>query len=90
MVFADYNIYNLDRQTFNGVVVKEVESGSWAEVGGMQPGDIIQSIGSQKITSVDDAKAQLEKIAEDKAKEVVFFVWRDTKTLFINIKTHWQ
>lgn len=90
MVFADYNIYNLDRQTFKGVVVKEVESGSWAEVGGMQPGDIIQSIGSQKVASVDDAKVQLEKIGIDKPREVVFFVWRENKTLFVNVKTHWQ
>ncbi len=90
MVFADYNIYNLDRQTFKGVVVKEVESGSWAEVGGMQPNDIIQSIGSQKVGNVEEARAQLEKIAEEKPKEVVFFVWRDSKTLFINVKTHWQ
>lgn len=90
MVFADYNIYNLDRQSFKGVVVKEVESGSWAEVGGMQPGDIIQSIGSRKVTSVDEARTQLEKIGMDKPREVVFFVWRENKTLFINIKTHWQ
>ncbi|UCD95110.1 MAG: PDZ domain-containing protein [Candidatus Zixiibacteriota bacterium] len=88
MVFADYSIFNLDRD-FKGVVVKEVERGGWSAVGGIFPGDIIQSIGGQQITTVDEAEQALEKVAEEKPEEVVFFVWRDTKTLFINIKTDW-
>ncbi|UCD16712.1 MAG: PDZ domain-containing protein [Candidatus Zixiibacteriota bacterium] len=89
MVFADYNIYNLDRRTFKGVVVKEVEQGSWGEVGGLVPGDIIQTIHGKRIESIGEAKAMLIRITEEKPKEVVFFVWRANKTLFINIKTNW-
>ena len=89
MVFADYNIYNLDRNEFSGVVVKEVESGGWASVGGITPGDIIRSIGGQDIASIDDAERIFTELAEEKPKEVVFFIWRDNKTLFINIKTDW-
>lgn len=89
MVFADYNFYNLDRREFNGVVVKEVESGGWGAVGGIFPGDIIQSIGGQRVASVDDARKAFEKVENDKPEEVIFFVWRDNKTLFINIKTDW-
>jgi len=88
MVFADYSVMNLEHD-FKGVVVKEVESGGWASVGGIYPGDIIQSIGGEKIESVDDAKMVFEKLAEDKPEEVVFFVYRDSKTLFVNIKTEW-
>ena len=89
MVFADYNFYNLDRREFNGVVVKEVESGGWGAVGGIHPGDIIQSIGGQRVASVDDAREAFEKVENDKPEEVIFFVWRNNKTLFINIKTDW-
>jgi serine protease Do len=89
MVFADYNINNLDRRQFKGVVVKELESGGWAAVGEIMPGDIIQAIDGKKVTSVDDAKEVFSKIAEKKPKEVVFFIWRDNKTSFANIKTEW-
>ena len=89
MVFADYNFYKLDRRTFKGVVVKEVEQGGLAAVGEIMPGDIIQSIGSDKITSTDDAKVAFKMLAEKKPKEVVFFVWRDNRTQFVNVKTDW-
>ncbi len=89
MVYADYSIYNLDRNTFKGVVVKEVESGGWASVGGIVPGDIIQSIDGQNVGSVEDAEKIFKKLEKDKPKEVVFFIWRNNKTMFINIKTDW-
>jgi len=89
MVFADYNIYNLDKNEFKGVVVKEIERGGWFEVGGIIPGDIIQSIDGEKIESIEDTESILTAIAENKPEDVVFFVWRDNKTLFINIKTNW-
>lgn len=89
LVFADYNIFNLDRKEFKGVMVKEVESGGWASVADIMPGFIIQSIDGEKVTSVEDAKKILNRIAEKKPKEVVFFIWRDNKTVFINVKTDW-
>lgn len=88
MVFADYNIFNLDRD-FKGVVIKEIEPGSWGAVGGIFPGDIIQSIDGVKTDSVEDARVALEKVDTERPAEVVFFIWRDSKTLFINIKTDW-
>ncbi len=90
MVFADYNIYNLKPDKFKGVVVKEIEPGGWSAVGSIMPGDIIQSIGGTKIESIEDAKVALKKASSEKPDEVIFFVWRDNKTLFINIKTDWQ
>jgi serine protease Do len=88
MVFADYSVFNLDRD-FKGVVVKEVEPGGWSSVGGVFPGDIIQSIDGHQITTVEEAEEALKNVANEKPEEVVFFVWRDMKTLFINIKTDW-
>ncbi len=90
MVFADYSIFNLDRGSFKGVVIKEVEPGSWSAVGGLMPGDIIQSIDGRKIETVDEAKKALIKLVEEKPGEVIFFIWRDNKTFFINVKTDWE
>ena len=90
MVFFDYNIFNLDRANFAGVVVKEIEQGSWSAVGGLMPGDIIQSIDGSRIESIGDAEKALVNVAEKKPGEVIFFVWRDNKTFFINIKTDWK
>jgi serine protease Do len=89
MVFADYNVYNLDRHEFKAVVVKEVEPGGWAAVGGILPGDLIQSIDGVKTESAEAAGKALEKIAEKMPEQVIFFIWRDNKTFFINIKTDW-
>lgn len=89
MVFADYNIYNLDRRKFKGVVIKEIEQGSWGAVGGLIPGDILQTIDGDRIASVADAQATFSRISEEQPKEVIFFVWRSNKTLFVNVKTDW-
>lgn len=89
MVFADYSFYNLDQEKFKGVVVKEIENGGWASVGGIRPGDIIQSIDGNKVTNIEETKESLSSITETKPEEVIFFIWRNNKTLFVNIKTDW-
>jgi serine protease Do len=89
MVFADYNIFKLDASEFKGIVVKEVEPGGWADIGGIDPGDIVQSIDGQETDSVETVKEILKQISKDKPKEVVFFIWRNNKTMFVNIKTDW-
>ncbi|MFH2034795.1 MAG: PDZ domain-containing protein [Candidatus Zixiibacteriota bacterium] len=90
MVFADYSINNLSQQNFKGVVVKEVEPGGLFSINSIQPGDIIQKIDGKKIETLDEAKTTFAVIEEKKPKEVVIFVWRSNKTMFVNIKTDWQ
>lgn len=89
LVFRDYMITNQDRDTFSGVVVSELQMGGLAAVGGLRIGDIIQRINGRNVTSVDDAEAVMTEIEQQKPGEVVFFVWRDNKTLFVNVKTDW-
>ncbi len=90
MVFADYMITNQDPEHFHGVVVSELKMGGLADVGGLQIGDIIQRIGSTDVASIDDVKTVMEQVDQTKPREVIFFVWRDNKTLFVNVKTDWQ
>jgi len=90
LVFADYMFYNLDPETFEGVVVSELKQGGLANISGLQLGDIIQRIDNHAVASVDDAKSVMEEVKLDNPREVIFFVWRNNKTLFVNVKTDWK
>jgi serine protease Do len=90
IVFSDYMMRNLEVNSLNGVVVSELREGGLAEVGGLQMGDIVQRIGSEVITSVDDVHTTMDELGEQKPREVIFFVWRDNKTMFVNVKTDWK
>ena len=87
LVFTDYMMYNVEPESLTGVVVSELEPGGLANIGGLRIGDVIQRVGSTEVTSVEEAKAALESLLDTKPSEVVFFVWRDNKTMFINVKT---
>jgi serine protease Do len=90
IVFGDYIARNLEVNSLNGVVLSEMREGGLAEVGGLQMGDVIQRIGSEVISSVDDVKTSMETLETQKPREVIFFVWRDNKTMFVNVKTDWK
>lgn len=90
LVFADYMFYELNQETFEGVVVSEMKRGGLANIGGLHLGDIIQRVGNQLVTSVDDFQPVMEALELEEPREVIFFVWRDNKTLFINVKTDWM
>lgn len=90
LVFADYLFRNLDQETFSGVVVAELKQGGLADVGGLRLGDVIQRINNRPVTSIDEVKAIIETGLSEKPREVIFFVWRDNKTLFVNVKTDWE
>jgi len=89
LVFADYLFLNLDPELFTGVIVTDIKQGGLADIGGLRPGDIIQKVGNDPAQSIDEFSAIMETLAIQKPREVIFFVWRDNKTLFINIKTDW-
>ena len=89
LVFSDLNSYNLDPETFKGVVVSELTQGGVTDIGGLNLGDVIQRIGNETVTNIGEAKVALEKVTAEKPKEVVFFVWRDRKTMFVNVKVSW-
>lgn len=90
LVFADYLFHNLKPETFSGVVVAELKRGGLANVGGLRLGDIIQSIVNVPVTSIEEVSAIMESVEFEKPREVIFFVWRNNKTLFVNVKTDWD
>lgn len=90
LVFADFNMRDLEQGEVSGVVVDKLESGGWAAVDGLRAGDIIMKINDREIGSIDDARAALVEIEQTKDRKAVFMVWRSNKTQFVNIKTHWE
>ncbi|HVP07081.1 MAG TPA: PDZ domain-containing protein [Candidatus Acidoferrum sp.] len=90
IVFSDYMARNIDVGSLNGVIVSGLKQGGMASVGGLEIGDVIQKIGDTTISSIKDAKLVMEKVTSQKPTEVIFFVWRDNKTMFVNIKTDWN
>jgi S1-C subfamily serine protease len=90
LVFADFNIRDLDPGEVVGVIVDKEESGGWAAVGGIRPGDIITKINDRTVASVSESKPIFADLKQAKMRDVVFMVWRNHKTLFVNVKTHWK
>lgn len=89
LVFADYMITNQDPDDFLGVVVSKIDAGGLADLSGLQLGDVIQRVGSIEVRSVTDLEAAVEQLMEEKPREVILFVWRGGKTMFVNLKTDW-
>jgi serine protease Do len=89
LVFSDFIGNNLEVGSLKGVVVSELKQGGLADVGGLELGDIVQRVGNATVTSIDELKTALTQIGNEKPREVIFFVWRNNKTMFVNVKTDW-
>lgn len=90
LVFADYLTFNVDVGSLSGVVVSGLKPGGLASIGGLQIGDVIQKLDTTAVVSIDDVKSVMQRLAAAKPREVICFVWRENKTMFVNIKTDWD
>ena len=73
-----------------GVLVEEVKSGSWAELGTLSAGDLILEVNGQPVENVDALRRQMEQIAASKEKVVVIKVLRGIHTSFLEIEPNWK
>ena len=73
-----------------GVLVEEVKPGSWAELGSLNPGDLILEVGGKSVESVDQLRRELEQIASARKSVVVMKVLRGIHTSFLEIEPAWQ
>jgi len=90
LVFSDYMFFQRDQENFSGVFVSGLEQGGLAEVGGLRYGDVIQRIGVDQVSTVEEAESIMMQLEDEAPSEVIFFVWRNSKTMFVNVKTDWQ
>jgi len=74
-----------------GVLVAYVERGSWASLGGLRPGDVVQRVGDMRIRTVDDFKRAIDQIVQTKKDAAVpVLVLRGNETVFVRIEPDWR
>ncbi len=77
-------------EELGGVLVDQVETGGWAGLGGIQPGDLLLRMGDRKIRGLKSFREALEEILRQQPERVVFLVLRGAKTHFQFIEPDWQ
>ncbi|MCB9850037.1 MAG: PDZ domain-containing protein [Phycisphaerales bacterium] len=76
--------------TVDGVIVAQVESAGWAQLGGIWPGDLIQRIDEHTITGLSDYRTVMEEITKAQPERVVFVVMRGARTHFQYVEPDWR
>ncbi len=79
-------VKQLDYDT-EGVWVSRVERAGWADVAGLQVGDLLLKINEQLISSLDDLKKYFSKIEQEKPEYISLFIKRGPDTRFLFVKT---
>ena len=74
--------YNID-QDIGGVVITEVEPDSWANRKGLAPGDVILTVGFDKVTSPTDVVAAIDAAEEENQRTVLILVSRQAQERFV-------
>jgi serine protease Do len=72
-----------------GVLVEDVKSGSWAELGSLQDDDLIIEVDGQNVRTVEELRPMMEKIASAKKRFVVMKVLRGIHTRFLEFEPKW-
>ena len=73
-----------------GVLLRKVENGGWASLGGLRGGDFVIYIDGKPTPTVAELKSVLEDIRKEKPRRVVFFVRRGIHTLFCEIEPDYR
>ena len=76
-------------QDVQGVIVRRVRSGSWAQLAQIGPGVIIMSFGERPVTNLDDFREAVEQVKEEQPSEVAVFGRAGQVTGFFRIEPRW-
>lgn len=76
--------------TVQGVIIRRVKSGSFAQLAGMRPGVIIMNLGDYPITSLDDFREAVQQLTQDKPSEIPVFCRAGTATGFFRLEPRWD
>ena len=68
------------------MLVAGVTPGSRADDSGLQPGDVILSIGGRPVGSPDDAVARIQAAQKDRKDALPLLVMRDGTTAFLALE----
>ena len=67
----------------HGLFVEDVNPDGRAAAAGIQPGDIIQEVNRQAVTSVDDLRSAVKKSGE---KPTLLLISRQGNSLFVTVR----
>ncbi len=79
-----------EAEVSKGVFVEAVENAGWAALGGLRGGDIILEIDGQKVDTLEQIEAELDKIEKEKRDYIVLFVKKGKLTRFVEIHPIWN
>jgi serine protease Do len=74
----------------HGVIVEEVKSGSWAELGSLYVGDLILEINDRRIEGVETLRQSLEEITREQRPVTLLKVARGIHTRVLEIEADWN
>lgn len=73
-----------------GVLVEDVKSGSWAELGSLYIDDLIVEVDGHPITDIDSLKTVMTDIATNKKQFVIMKVLRGIHTAYLELEPAWK
>jgi serine protease Do len=76
--------------TQTGVLVEEVRSGSWAELGMLYAGDLIIEVDGQPVTEVDSMRSVMEQVALASPSHVVLKILRGIHNRYLVLEPKWN
>ena len=77
-------------ENLQGLLLQKVETGGVASLGGLRGNDFVMSVDGKTTSTVDELKAVLDQIRQDKPRRVVFFVRRGIHTLYCEIEPDYR
>jgi len=94
--FAVRDVTQFDRVDFHwprdqqGVLIVEVVPGGWAQMGGLEPSDLVLSIGDAAIADVADFERVIGELARARPAVVRLFLRRGARTHFVFLEPTWN
>ncbi len=73
-----------------GVIVVSAESGGWAALAGIAPGDLIQRIGNRPTPDLDAYRSVMDELTRLQPRLVEFVVVRNNRTFFNYAEPEWR
>lgn len=73
-----------------GVWISKVEQAGWADIAGLQIGDLLIKVNDKALQNLDQLKNYLKQIDNEKPEYISFFIKRGAETQFLFIKTNFN
>jgi serine protease Do len=73
-----------------GVLVDDVKSGGWAQLGGLYVNDLILAVNGEAVKDVDGLETIMERIADEQDDYVILKIRRGIYTAFLEMEPKWD